>query len=131
MHRDATVTIAHAPHAFAVEGDQLLIGGQTLSSLAARVGRTPFYAYDRSKIDLRVRELRNVLPAGVKLHYAIKANPMPVLVDYLAQRVDGLDVASAGELQLALDTGFDVREISFAGPGKSVTELEQAALPAS
>jgi diaminopimelate decarboxylase len=126
MHRDATVTIAHAPHAFAVEGDQLLIGGQTLSSLAARVGRTPFYAYDRSKIDLRVRELRNVLPAGVKLHYAIKANPMPVLVDYLAQRVDGLDVASAGELQLALDTGFDVREISFAGPGKSVTELEQA-----
>jgi diaminopimelate decarboxylase len=127
MHRDATVTIAHAPHAFAVEGDQLLIGGQTLSSLAARVGRTPFYAYDRSKIDLRVRELRNVLPAGVKLHYAIKANPMPVLVDYLAQRVDGLDVASAGELQLALDTGFDVREISFAGPGKSVTELEQAA----
>jgi diaminopimelate decarboxylase len=127
MHRDATVAIAHAPHAFAVEGDELLIGGQTLSSLAARVGRTPFYAYDRSKIDLRVHELRNVLPAGVKLHYAIKANPMPVLVDYLAQRVDGLDVASAGELQLALDTGFDVREISFAGPGKSVTELEQAA----
>jgi diaminopimelate decarboxylase len=128
MHRDGTLTSSgHAPHAFEVQGNELMIGGLSVSMLAQQVGRTPFYAYDRRKIDDRVAELRRVLPASVKLHYAIKANPMPAVVQHLAQRVDGLDVASGGELRLALDTGIDRREISFAGPGKSITELQQAA----
>src|SRR5690606_25210642 len=50
----------------------------------------------------------------------------PDLVRYMAERVDGLDVASGGELALALETGFPAHEISFAGPGKSRSELEQA-----
>jgi diaminopimelate decarboxylase len=47
-------------------------------------------------------------------------------VRHLAALVDGLDVASAGELAVALDTDIARTDISFAGPGKSVTELEQA-----
>jgi diaminopimelate decarboxylase len=70
--------------------------------------------------------VRRHLPAGLKLHYAIKANPMPALVRHLAQQVDGLDVASAGELRVALASGAAPREISFAGPGKKSAELEQA-----
>jgi diaminopimelate decarboxylase len=62
----------------------------------------------------------------VKLHYAMKANPMPALVQFICGLVDGIDVASAGELKVALDAGADAREVSFAGPGKRDAELNQA-----
>jgi diaminopimelate decarboxylase len=117
----------HAPmNQFAVEGQQLLVGGIALSRLAARAGGTPFFAYDRSLLDARVTELRSALPYGVELHYAIKSNPMPALVQHLAGQVDGLDVASAGELTIALNAGCAPDNISFAGPGKSRDELRQA-----
>ena len=66
----------HAPLIqFPVVDDELLIGGVPLRQLAAQVGQTPFYAYDREAITRRVRELREALPDGISLHYAIKANP--------------------------------------------------------
>lgn len=111
---------------FAVRGDELVIGGIALSKLAARVGRTPFYAYDRALLGERVRELRAALPPSISLHYAVKANPMPAVVAHLARLVDGLDVASVGELRVALDAGMAPRDISFAGPGKREVELEAA-----
>lgn len=106
--------------------DELRVGGLPLSLLAERVGQTPFYAYDRSLIAARVAGVRQVLPQGVHLHYAIKANPMPALVGFMRPLVDGMDVASAGELKLALDAGADPRTIGFAGPGKRDAELRQA-----
>lgn len=111
---------------FASEHGELLINGLPLSRVAAIAGRTPFYAYDRSAIERRVQTLRRLLPTGVQLHYAMKANPMPALVGFMAQRVDGLDVASGGELRIALDAGMAPACISFAGPGKSEGELRQA-----
>ena len=117
----------HAPiHHFAVREGQLLVGGELLSTLAERVGQTPFYAYDRSLMRQRVALLKAILPASIKLHYAMKANPMPALVGLMAGLVDGIDVASAGELKVALDAGADPAEISFAGPGKRDLELRQA-----
>ncbi|WP_431261426.1 pyridoxal-dependent decarboxylase, exosortase A system-associated [Roseateles chitinivorans] len=111
---------------FTARDGVLQIGGQPLTRLADRVGRTPFYAYDRALLTRRVEELRAAMPAKLELHFAMKANPMPTLVAHLATLVDGIDVASAGELQVALDAGADPREISFAGPGKSALELKQA-----
>jgi diaminopimelate decarboxylase len=111
---------------FRVADDTLLVNGIPLTRLALRVGRTPFYAYDRSAIDGQVADLRAGLPCGLHLHYAIKANPMPAVVQHLARLVDGLDVASAGELHVALDAGMAPERISFAGPGKSDAELMQA-----
>jgi diaminopimelate decarboxylase len=111
---------------FPVVGRELQVGGMPLSRLAQRVGQTPFYAYDRGLLRARVLELRNVLPKSVKLHYAMKANPMPALVGFMAGLVDGIDVASAGELQVALNAGANPLEVSFAGPGKKTTELRQA-----
>jgi diaminopimelate decarboxylase len=111
---------------FPVENGELLIGGIPLTRLAARVGRTPFYAYDRGLLTKRVADLRAVLPKPLKLHYAMKANPMPALVGHMARLVDGIDVASAGELKVALDAGAHPHDISFAGPGKQDTELMQA-----
>lgn len=117
----------HAPmNQFATAAGQLLVGGITLQHLAARVGQTPFYAYDRQLLRSRVAELRAVLPKTIKLHYAMKANPMPALVGVMADLVDGIDVASGGELKVALDAGADPAEISFAGPGKRSGELAQA-----
>ena len=116
----------HAIEGFPLVGEELSVGGLPLSLLAARVGSTPFYAYDRKLLTARVEALRAVLPAEISLHYAIKANPMPAVVSHMARIVDGLDVASGIELRVALDTGVDPREISFAGPGKSEAELSQA-----
>ncbi|MBS0446998.1 MAG: pyridoxal-dependent decarboxylase, exosortase A system-associated [Proteobacteria bacterium] len=112
---------------FAVKDGELIVGGVPLSRLAARVGRTPFYAYDRQALTARVASLRAAFPRAVKLHYAMKANPMPALVGHMASLVDGIDVASAGELKIALDAGADPHEVSFAGPGKRDAELRQAA----
>ena len=117
----------HAPmDQFPVDHGELVVGGERLSLLAARVGQTPFYAYDRGLLQARVAALRAALPAGIKLHYAMKANPMPAVVGFMARLVDGVDVASVGELKVALDAGADPAEISFAGPGKRDTELRQA-----
>ena len=117
----------HAPmDQFTVERGELVVGGERLSLLAARVGQTPFYAYDRGLLRARVESLRATLPAGIKLHYAMKANPMPAVVAFMAGMVDGIDVASAGELKVALDAGANPAEISFAGPGKRDPELRQA-----
>lgn len=117
----------HAPmNQFIVKDGELVVGGERLSLLAARVGHTPFYAYERSLIRARVTELRDVLPRTVKLHYAMKANPMPAVVGLMAGLVDGIDVASAGELKVALDAGANPLEVSFAGPGKRAAELRQA-----
>ena len=118
---------ANAPmNLFESVAGQLALDGQPLRQLAERVGQTPFYAYDRRLLGARVAALREALPRGVKLHYAMKANPMPALVGHMARLVDGIDVASAGELEVALDGGADPAEVSFAGPGKREPELRQA-----
>jgi len=111
---------------FPVVDGELQVGGMPLSRVAERVGQTPFYAYDRGLLRARVLELREVLPKTVKLHYAMKANPMPAVVGFMAGLVDGIDVASAGELQVALNAGANPLEVSFAGPGKKNAELRQA-----
>lgn len=117
----------HAPlWGFEVIDGCLHIGGMALPVLAERVGSTPFYAYDRGLISRRIAELRAHLPDGVRLHYAIKANPMPAVVQHVAGLVDGLDLASAGEMRLALDTPMAPAHISFAGPGKRDSELRRA-----
>lgn len=104
----------------------LEVGGLNLLRLADRVGQTPFYVYDRRLLDARVALLRQHLPASVQLHYAIKANPMPAVVQHLWPQVDGFDVASAREMAVALDAGMAPQDIAFAGPGKSDAELRQA-----
>lgn len=117
----------HAPmNQFLVNDGELVVGGERLSMLAARVGQTPFYAYDRTLMCTRVATLRAVLPKQVKLHYAMKANPMPAVVGLMTGLVDGIDVASAGEMKVALDAGANPCEVSFAGPGKRDSELRQA-----
>ena len=118
---------AHAPlQQFSVVDGSLYFGGLPLRTLAERVGQTPFYAYERRAAGDRIEALRRLLPRAVHIHYAIKANPMPAVVQMMAGLVDGLDVASAGEMRLALDSGMAPARVSFAGPGKTDAELRCA-----
>lgn len=105
---------------------QLAPGGIEVERLAARVGSTPFFAYDRQSIDARIDAVRAALPDDVGLNYAVKANPMPALLQHLSGRVDGFDVASGRELRHALDTPIPAERVSFAGPAKQIEELRQA-----
>ena len=111
---------------FEVQDGELVVGGRQLGALVAQVGQTPFYVHDSSRIRARVAELRRALPASLQLHYAMKANPLPPLVALMAGLVDGIDVASGGELTVALAAGGRPAGISFAGPGKRDAELQQA-----
>lgn len=114
------------PLPFPVENGEIVLGGMSISRLASRMGQTPFYVYDRRIITERVAHLRKNLPVELRLHYAIKANPMPAVVQHFATLVDGFDVASLGEMHVALDTQIPASKISIAGPGKSERELSCA-----
>ncbi|MEO7005442.1 MAG: pyridoxal-dependent decarboxylase, exosortase A system-associated [Terrimesophilobacter sp.] len=112
--------------AFGTADGELKIGGMPLSRLAARVGSTPFFAYDRALLDERVDRLRSLLPEQLELSFAMKANPMPAIVQHLAHTIDRFDVASGLELRTVLDTTIPADKVSFAGPGKSFAEIRQA-----
>jgi len=104
----------------------LTIGGKRIDRLAARAGSTPYFAYDRDHLSGRIDLIRRALPAGIHLSYAVKANPMPAVVQHLSKLVDGFDVASALEMNIVLDTVMPASHTSFAGPGKTDAELARA-----
>jgi diaminopimelate decarboxylase len=83
------------------------------------------YVYDRTALRRAAADVRAALPAGATLLYAVKANGHPDVVATLAAEVDGLEVASGGELALAVDAG--ARVIAFGGPAKTDAELAAAA----
>jgi diaminopimelate decarboxylase len=114
------------PPYFASLNGELAIGGKTASALVAEAGDTPLFVYSTAALEARIGELREAMPQSLALHYAMKGNPYPPLLSWMAGRVDGFDVASGGELQLALAAGVTPEKISFAGPGKRDRELEFA-----
>jgi diaminopimelate decarboxylase len=114
------------PPWFAEEEGMLLIGGSGAASLVDEAGETPLFVYDMAIVEATVRALREAMPASLSLHYAIKANPFAPLLARMASLVDGFDIASGGELTMALAAGMAADRISFAGPGKRDAELEAA-----
>ncbi|WP_338245185.1 pyridoxal-dependent decarboxylase, exosortase A system-associated [Aurantiacibacter hainanensis] len=110
------------PDFSALEGE-LAIGGRKVSALVKEAGDTPLFVYSKEVIEARMAGLREAMPERLDIHYAMKANPYGPLLEFMADLVDGLDIASAGELRLARDAGYLPREISFAGPGKRDREL--------
>ena len=111
------------PPEFVGEGP-LAIGGK-LAEHWAREGDTPVFVYDLNVVRARAAALRATMPAGLAVHFAIKANPLPEMVAAVAPLFEGLDVASAGELAVAL-AAKPATAISFAGPGKRDGALEAA-----
>jgi len=113
------------PREFTGHDGMLHIGAAAAEALVAQAGGTPLFAYDVLMVEARIARFRSAFP-GVQLHYAMKANPYLDLLKHIHSRVDGMDVASAGELEVAFDAGVDPQSISFAGPGKRDAELRAA-----
>jgi len=103
----------------------LLIGGRRVDALVEEAGDTPLFVYDLAMIDEKVRRFRSFF-VGVDLHLAMKANPYPPVLRHALRQVDGIDLASGGELVTALQAGAAPDRMSFAGPGKRDSEIEAA-----
>lgn len=82
------------------------------------------YVYDTAALRERAALVRQNLPPGASLLYAVKANGHPAVLATLAGMCDGLEVASGGELDLARTAG--ARRIVFGGPAKTDAELRAA-----
>lgn len=106
-------------------GDVLTIAGHDAEHWIAQAGDTPLFVYDFAVVARRIARFRAAMPPRLSLHYAIKANPHPAMLAAIAPLLDGLDVASGGELAKAKAVK-PAALVSFAGPGKRDDELEAA-----
>jgi diaminopimelate decarboxylase len=105
--------------------ETLCIGGLRADEIAEKFG-TPLFVYDESVLQRKWDLLRSTFPQRFHIHYSVKANPNPHMLRFFLEQGAGLEVASAGELYLALGTGCPPNRILFAGPGKTPAEIEFA-----
>ena len=88
---------------------------------------TPFYFYD---MDLLRQTLDSVVWAAAKynfkIHYALKANYDPRILEVIREYGLGIDCASGNEVRCAIEAGFDPKSIVFAGVGKRDKEIRYA-----
>jgi diaminopimelate decarboxylase len=109
--------------------DQRLDLPPRVRHLAERLGREPealpAYLYDLDALAGHAARIRAALPPGVRLCYAVKANPDPEVLRALAPHVDALEVSSVGELRHAA-AAVPGRGIAFGGPGKAPADLAAA-----
>ncbi|QSQ14569.1 hypothetical protein [Myxococcus landrumensis] len=87
---------------------------------------SPLYVYDLGEVEQRARELMSVLPAGSRLLFSLKANPLPVMAEVLCRMGCDAEVSSPGELSVALAAGFSPEQVLYSGPGKSAEEVRGA-----
>ncbi|MEV5787706.1 diaminopimelate decarboxylase [Streptomyces sp. NPDC048448] len=105
------------------QGD-LAVGGVPLAEIADRFG-TPAYVLDESEVRERCRTYRHAFPDADVL-YAAKAFLCRGMAHWVEEEGLGLDVCSAGELELAVTTGFPPERIVLHGNAKSPHDLESA-----
>lgn len=88
-------------------------------------GKRSFYLYDTKVMRDKIKHLKSIMPKGVNIFYAMKANPhLAFLKAALESGVTGVEIASLGEGQRTLKAGFMPQQIIFTGPGKSPEELQ-------
>lgn len=112
--------------AFHYRQNQLLCEQASLRTLADEYG-TPLYVYSADAVVERCDAFKRAL-AGTDhlLTYAVKANNNPALLKIIAEQGVGADIASQGELFLALRAGFPPERITFSGVGKREDEIAYA-----
>jgi diaminopimelate decarboxylase len=110
---------------FPLSENELHIGEVPVSSIVSEYG-TPVFVYDSHVLNLKWKLLRQTYPSRFSICYSVKANPNRTILEFFVARGCGLEVASAGELHLALAAGCPPEQIVFAGPGKTEMELELA-----
>ena len=101
------------------------VGGCDLVELARRHG-TPLYVYDEDTVRQRAAEYVAAMGDAGQVLYSAKAFASPMFLRVIAEEGLGLDVVSAGELHLALKSGFPRERIHFLGNNKSAEDLRAA-----
>jgi diaminopimelate decarboxylase len=101
------------------------VGGCDLVELAQQHG-TPLYVYDEATVRQRASEYVAAMDGAGQVLYSAKAFASPHFLRVIADEGLGLDVVSAGELHLALKSGFPNDGIHFLGNNKSVEDIESA-----
>src|SRR5712671_8245617 len=101
------------------------VGGCDLVELA-REHATPLYVYDEATVRQRASEYVAAMGSAGHVLYSAKAFASPRFLRIVAEEGLGLDVVSAGELYLALKSGFPAERIHFLGNNKSREDLAAA-----
>src|SRR3954465_698078 len=104
------------------------VGGCALADVAAEFG-TPALVFDEQGLRDTAREYLDsfrALHAETDVHFASKALPCAPVTRILAHEGLGCDVASAGELAIALAAGFDAQRILLHGNAKSDRDIGDA-----
>jgi len=101
------------------------VGGCDLVDLARGHG-TPLYVYDEETVRRRSAEYIAAMGGAGQVLYSAKAFASPQFLRVIAEEGLGLDVVSAGELHLALTSGFPRDRIHFLGNNKSMVDVEAA-----
>ena len=110
------------------ERGHLEVGGCDVTELAAELG-TPLYLYAEDDIRERARTYLDAFRSrsdDFEVLYASKAAPITAIYRLLAEQGLSVDVASGGELHMALRAGFDPARIYMHGNNKTETELRYA-----
>jgi len=91
----------------------------------AKLGKTlNCYLYDTAPMAEKIHSLSAMMPAGLEIFYAMKANPhMAFLQTAFDADVEGIEIASLGEAKKAIEAGFSPDRLIYTGPGKSPEEL--------
>jgi diaminopimelate decarboxylase len=125
----AAATAHVLPEASEIRDGRLLIGGCDAEAVAREHG-TPAYVFAEDDLRARAREFRAALAAhhdgSGQVVFASKACPLTAVMRLFAEEGLGCDVASGGELHLALHAGFAPESIYLHGNAKSERELAQA-----
>lgn len=87
---------------------------------------TPFYYYDLDLLQKTLQALKKAAPPSYHIHYALKANAHPRLLQAMKAAGIGADCVSGNEVKRAVECGFDPKHIVFAGVGKSDKEINYA-----
>jgi diaminopimelate decarboxylase len=101
------------------------VAGVAVTDLAEQFG-TPLFVIDEDDFRGRCREMAAAFGGGANVHYAAKAFLCTEIARWVADEGLSLDVASGGELAVALHAGFPAARIALHGNNKSIAELTQA-----
>lgn len=125
MRVDSSMRTVPPPPAGPPRSDPLRLGEHTAADLAARFG-TPLYVFDAAILRQRLHAVQQAIGPRLCVLWSIKANPSLAVTSVLRAAGAGCEIASLGELHLALAAGHPAADVRFAGPGKTTAELDAA-----
>lgn len=100
--------------------------GDILVTDILKTHSTPLYLYDLKIIEKQHQLLKKNLPNQINILYSVKANPNINICSALKRLGTGAEIASSGELYIAIQAGFSPDQIVFDGPGKTKKDMEYA-----